>query len=109
MKKNLAASDLWPSVELLFVTVIGASLAAILRYLLPSRGMYGSALLPAVGAAVTATVWVALVWIGLTFDGTWIWVASLLAGIGASLATALLLPRHREAADAQAFQELAHH
>lgn len=92
--------------ELLFVTVIGAAIAAILRYMLPSRGMYGSALLPAIGAAVTATVWVALVWIGLTFDGTWIWVASLLAGSGAALATALLLPRRREAADARAFEEL---
>ncbi|EAR23819.1 hypothetical protein A20C1_13251 [marine actinobacterium PHSC20C1] len=93
--------------ELLFVTVIGASIAAILRYLLPSRGMYGSALLPAVGAAVTATVWVALVWVGLTFDGTWIWVASLVAGGGAALATALLLPRYREAADVRAFEELS--
>ncbi|MGV8859135.1 hypothetical protein [Rhodoglobus sp.] len=93
--------------ELLFVTVIGASIAAILRYMLPSRGLYGSALLPAVGAAVTATVWVALVWIGLTFDGTWIWVISLVAGGGAALATALLLPRYREAADARAFDDLA--
>ena len=105
--RNLAVSDSLPSVELLFVTVIGSSLAAILRYLLPARGMYGSALLPAVGAAVTATVWVALVWVGLTFDGTWIWVASLLAGVGAALATALILPRHREAADARTFQELS--
>lgn len=90
------------------MTVIGAAIAAILRYVLPSRGMYGSALLPAVGAAVTATVWVALVWIGLTFDGTWIWVASLLAGAGAALAAALILPSRREAADVRAFEELSH-
>ncbi|MEL0627226.1 hypothetical protein V6245_09755 [Salinibacterium amurskyense] len=93
--------------ELLFVTVIGASLATIVRYLLPSRGMYGMALLPAVGAAVTATVWVALVWVGLTFDGTWIWVASLLAGVGAAVATAVMLPRYREAADVRAFETLS--
>jgi len=93
--------------ELLFVTVISACIAAILRYVLPARGMYGMALLPAVAAAVTATVWVALVWIGLTFDGTWIWVASLVAGGGAALATALLLPRYREAADARAFDKLS--
>ncbi|MEV8254794.1 hypothetical protein AB0O95_12610 [Rhodoglobus sp. NPDC076762] len=92
--------------ELLFVTVIGASLATIVRYLLPSRGMYGMALLPAVGAAVTATVWVALVWVGLTFDGTWIWVASLIAGVGAAVATAIMLPRYREAADVRAFEAL---
>lgn len=93
--------------ELLFVTVIGASLATIVRYLLPSRGMYGMALLPAVGAAVTATVWVALVWVGLTFDGTWIWVASLLAGVGAAVTTAVMLPRYREAADVRAFETLS--
>ncbi|MBH0117654.1 hypothetical protein I6E52_12465 [Salinibacterium sp. NG253] len=93
--------------ELLFVTVIGASLATIIRYLLPSRGMYGAALLPAVGAAVTATVWVALVWAGLTFDGTWIWVASLLAGIAVALVVAIRLPRHREAADVRSFEALS--
>ncbi|CAO1650315.1 hypothetical protein I6E81_10235 [Salinibacterium sp. NG22] len=93
--------------ELLFVTVIGASLATIIRYLLPSRGMYGAALLPAIGAAVTATVWVALVWVGLTFDGTWIWVASLLAGIAVALVVAIRLPRHREVADVRSFEALS--
>ncbi|QYH36746.1 hypothetical protein [Salinibacterium sp. M195] len=95
--------------ELLVVTVIGASIATILRYMLPSRGMYGSALLPAIGAAVTATIWVALVWAGFTFDGTWIWLISLVAGGAAALTAAILLPRHREAADARAFESLAHH
>lgn len=82
-------------------------LATIVRYLLPSRGMYGMALLPAVGAAVTATVWVALVWVGLTFDGGWIWVASLLAGVGAAFATAIMLPRYRATADLRAFETLS--
>ena len=67
--------------ELLFVTVIGASLGLIARYLLPSRGTYGALLLPAVSGVATAVVWVALLWVGLTFDGTWIWVASLAAAV----------------------------
>jgi len=94
-------------VELLFVTVIGASLAAIVRYLLPSRGLYGAALLPAIGAAVTATVWVALLWLGFTFDGGWIWPISLSAGVIAAVVTAVRLPRFRAAADVASFEELA--
>ena len=93
--------------ELLFVTVIGASLGLIARYLLPSRGTYGALLLPAVSGVATAVVWVALLWIGLTFDGTWIWVASLAAAVIAAVIAALLLPRRRSDADARLYAELS--
>ncbi len=92
--------------ELLFVTVIAAGIGAVLRYTLPDRRSYGALLLPAIAAAVTAIVWVGLVWIGWTFDGTWIWVASLAAGGIAALATALALPRRRVAEDASALAKL---
>ncbi len=93
--------------ELLFVTVIGASLGLILRYAVPSRGTYGALLLPAISGVATAIVWVALLWAGLTFDGTWIWVASLAAAVISALVAALLLPRRRSDADAQLFAELS--
>ena len=93
--------------ELLFATVIGAGIGLALRYLLPKFTTYGVLLLPAVAAAATAIVWVALLWIGLTFDGTWIWVASLAAAVVASVLTAVLLPRRRTAADAALFTRLA--
>ena len=93
--------------ELLFVTVIGACIGAIVRYTLPKRGTYGAFLLPAASAAVTATVWVALVWVGLAFDGTWIWVASIGAGVIASLVIALVLPRKRIQSDAAKLASLA--
>lgn len=93
--------------ELLFVTVIGAAIGGILRYLLPGRGAYGSLLLPAVGAAVTASVWVGLVWLGLKFDGTWIWVISLGVGGLVPLVLALVLPRRRGRTDAAALAELS--
>ncbi|MEQ1736872.1 MAG: hypothetical protein ABL886_10790 [Rhodoglobus sp.] len=93
--------------ELLFVTVIGASLGLIVRYALPSRGTYGALLLPAISAAATAVVWVALLWVGLTFDGTWIWVASLGAAVVSALVAALLLPRRRSEADARLYVELS--
>lgn len=93
--------------ELLFVTVIGAALALILRYLLPKRGSYGILLLPGVGAVVSAAVWVALVWAGWRFDGTWIWVASLVAAGAAALVLALVLPGRRDAADSRMLRSLS--
>jgi cyanate permease len=93
--------------ELLFVTVIGAGFGALVRYLLPQRGTYGSLLLPGVAAAVTAVVWVGLLWLGLKFDGTWIWVASLGAGAAAALVAALVLPRRRVAHDAERLDQLS--
>ncbi len=93
--------------EIVFVTVIGAGLGGVIRYLLPGRRTYGIALLPAVGAAATAAVWAILVWFGWPFDGGWIWVAALAAGILASGAVGILLPRARDAADARALSELS--
>ncbi len=93
--------------ELLFVTVLGAGFGTIFRYALPKRGTYGIFLLPALGAATAAVVWVALLWIGLTFDGTWIWVASLSASAIATLVTALLLPGKRLQEDVDLFASLS--
>jgi hypothetical protein len=87
--------------ELVYVTVIGAGLATIMRYVLPGRQAYGVALLPALGAAVTAAVWVALLWAGLTFDGGWIWVISLTAAVVVPTVVAVVLSRGRTASDAR--------
>jgi hypothetical protein len=92
--------------ELLFVTVIGAGIGGIVRYALPHRTSYGIVLLPALAAAVTAAVWVVLLWAGLTFDGTWIWVVSLVAGGGAAIAAALVLPRRRKTTDDRMLAQL---
>lgn len=93
--------------ELLFVTVIAASLGFIVRYLVRGRAMHGAVLVPAMDVAVTAVVWVALLWSGLTFDGTWIWVISITAGVLAALVTAIVLPRSRRSHDAAAYARLA--
>ena len=92
--------------ELLFVTVIGASLSLGVRYLVPGRQTHGALLVPAVGAAATAAVWAICVWLGLTFDGGWIWVIALVLGPLASLAVALVLPKRRETADEQLLARL---
>ena len=93
--------------ELLFVIVMAVGIGLVLRYILPARDTYGILLLPAVSGVVTAVVWAALLWVGWTFDGTWIWVASLVAGFGAALETALILPRRRKTADARKLDRLS--
>jgi hypothetical protein len=85
--------------ELLFVAVIVAALGLGIRYLIPGRDTYGVVLLPAVSTAVGMVVWVALLWLGFTFDGGWIWVISIAAAVLAAAAVALLLPRARRADD----------
>ena len=92
--------------ELLFVTVIAAGIGLVLRYVLPSRGTYGLLLLPAVATIAAAIVWVALLWLGWTFDGTWIWVAALGAAFAVALATGLALPRLRAAHDERRLNQL---
>lgn len=93
--------------ELLFVIVIGAGIGLLARYVFPQRGTYGVLLVPAIAAAATAIVWVALLWAGLTFDGTWIWVASLAAAVTVSLVTVLVLPRRRNESDARMLETLS--
>lgn len=92
--------------ELLFVTVIGTALSLGVRYLVAGRQSHGLLLVPLVGAAATAAVWVICVWIGLPFDGGWIWVIALVGGPLAALAIALLLPKRRDAADAALLERL---
>jgi len=85
--------------ELLFVVLIAAGLGFILTYSLRGRETYGVALPAAVAAAVASVIWVGLLWLGLTFDGGWIWVISLVPAGIAALAVVLLLPRRRAASD----------
>ena len=94
--------------ELLFVIVIAAGIGAILRYALPKRSTYGALLLPAASAIAAAVVWVGTLWaVRWTFDGTWIWVASLVTAFGVALAVAIILPRRRAQIDAAKLQQLS--
>ena len=93
--------------ELLFVALGGAILGLAARYGLPRRDTHGALLVPAVGSIAASVVWAALTWVGLKFDGGWIWVASLaVAGIVAALASAFL-GRHRRASDAKLLTKLS--
>jgi hypothetical protein len=86
--------------ELLFVLVISAGLGLGVRFASGNgRTSYGITLVPAISVAVTGIVWVALLWLGFTFDGGWIWLISLVVGPVVALIVALRLPRARANAD----------
>lgn len=93
--------------ELLFVALAGAIIGGSVRYLVPHRRSHGAALVPAIGTAAAVTVWSVLTWAGWPFDGTWIWVVTLLASAATSLAAALYLPRQRREADVRLLAELS--
>jgi hypothetical protein len=86
-------------VELLFVVLIAAGVGFALPFLLRGRETYGIVLPAAVAAAVSSVIWVALLWLGFTFDGGWIWLISLVVGPLAALAVSLALPPRRAASD----------
>ena len=92
--------------ELLFVILGAVLLGLIPRYLLPGRDTYGSALLPAVSAAVAAIVWAALTWLGWAFDGGWIWWVSLGAGVLAAIAVPPMISPRRKRRDHELFELL---
>jgi hypothetical protein len=85
--------------ELLFVFLIGAIAGLAARYFLPGRHTHGSVLIPAVGAAVACALWVALTWVGLKWNGGWIWLITVVATTVVVFALDLAVGRVREQAD----------
>ncbi|MEO9014037.1 MAG: hypothetical protein ABI275_01830 [Terrimesophilobacter sp.] len=92
---------------MLFVVLGGVLFGIGVYYLLPGKDKYGAAVLPAVDGAVTAAVWAGLTWAGWRFDGGWIWIVALAAGVGASALTGFVLSRMRSASDERMFQRLS--
>lgn len=92
--------------SLVYVTVVGAGLGVIARFLLPGRHTYGFVLLPAIGAAVSAAIWVGVQWfdlLGFPLD----WFAALGAALVASVIVASIIGRARSASDARALHVLS--
>jgi quaternary ammonium compound-resistance protein SugE len=52
-------------------------------------------------------VWAGLTWAGWKFDGGWIWIVALAAGVAASALTGFVLARMRSAADDRMLQRLS--
>lgn len=92
--------------ELLFVALGGALLGLAARYFMPGRGAHGAVLIPAIGTAVASVVWVALTWLGLEWDGGWIWWITFAVAGAASVGADFLLRRRRSRADREMLQTL---
>lgn len=92
--------------ELLFVALGGALLGLAARYSMPGRGAHGAVLIPAIGTAVASVVWVALTWLGLKWDGGWIWWITFAVAGAASVGADILLRRRRSRADQEMLQTL---
>ena len=93
--------------ELLFVTLGGILLGLIARYSLPRRTTSGVLLVPAIGAAVAAVVWVALTWAGLPWDGGLIWLITLVVTAAVCALVALRLGTSRTRSDEERLRTLA--
>lgn len=93
--------------ELLFVTLIGVLLGFVGYAVLPGRALTGPALLPAIGGAAAAIVWVALTWARLPWNGGWIWAATLTASVLTVLGAGALIIRARRREDVALLQRLS--
>ncbi|WP_375401755.1 hypothetical protein [uncultured Amnibacterium sp.] len=93
--------------ELLFIVLIGIVLGLIARAVLPGRAQTGVALLPALGGASAAVVWVALTWARLKWDQPLIWTLTLVAAALTVAGAGLLLARSRTTADERTFERVA--
>lgn len=93
--------------ELLFAVLIGIVLGLAARGVLPERAQTGIALLPALGGASAAVVWVALTWVRLKWDQPVIWTLTLAAAALTVVGAGVLLARSRTAADRRTFERVS--
>lgn len=93
--------------EIIYATVLGMAIGAVLRYALPGRGHYGMLLLPAIGAVAGALVWTAATWLGWKPGGGWIWGLAIVAPALISAASIVLITRARTAIDERMLERLS--
>ena len=94
--------------ELLFVCLAGALIGLVGRYAMPGRELHGSLLVPAIGTGTAALVWVILTWLGLPWDGGWIWTITLVATPLVVLVANLVIVHRRREADTFLLDTLSH-
>lgn len=92
--------------ELLFAVLGGLIVGAVAHVVLPWRSTRGSLLGPAVGGVVAAVLWEALSWAGWKYDGTWIWVVTLVGAAVLALVAEWVLGTRRTAADAAYYERV---
>jgi uncharacterized membrane protein YeaQ/YmgE (transglycosylase-associated protein family) len=85
--------------ELFFICLIGAVIGLIARYVLPERQRHGTILIPAIGTAAAAVVWVALTWVGMRWNDGWIWTITVALTVIIAFAATLLIGEGRKRSD----------
>ena len=93
--------------ELLFATLGGALLGLALFYALRGHDTFGALLLPSIGASTAAIAWAALTWVGLKFNGGWIWVITLVLAAVVTALLGVLLRRQRQRGDVELLGRLS--
>lgn len=93
--------------ELLFIALAGALIGIAGRYGLPNRELHGSILVPAIGTGTAAIIWVALTWLGMAWDGGWIWTVTLLSTVVIVVVVDLLVGHYRRQSDELLLEELS--
>lgn len=92
--------------ELFFITLAGAIFGIGAYYLLPRRHIFGVILVPAIGVAASAILWVALTWAGLRWNGGLIWWISLIGTAAIVTAADLAIASWRTRTDAALLAKL---
>ena len=92
--------------EILFVVLAGIIIGIAVGAALPRRELRGIALVPAIGGAAASIVWVALTWLGMAWNGGWIWVITLVLAAVVAAIGGQLLSVSRERADIATFVRL---
>lgn len=83
----------------MFIVLGGAIIGMAVRYGLPHRHTHGVVLVPAIGAAVSAVLWIVLTWAGMKWNGGWIWWIALIGTAVITVAVDLLLGSTRTRGD----------
>lgn len=92
--------------EILFVVLAGIIIGIAVGAALPRRELRGIALVPAICGAAASIVWVALTWLGMAWNGGWIWVITLVLAAVVAAIGGQLLSVNRERADIATFVRL---
>jgi len=93
--------------ELMFITLGGAIIGLCARYALPQRHRHGAVLIPALAAAASAAIWVALTWAGMKWDGGWIWWITVIATAVIAVVVDLVVGSTRKRGDDRLLRTLS--
>ncbi|GAB3631079.1 hypothetical protein GCM10027421_04320 [Microbacterium shaanxiense] len=81
--------------------IAACALGIAVHYLLPHRALRGTAVVPAIAAAVAAIVYTLMQWSGVGEDSGWLWLASVGGGVVLAAVAGYVLTTIRHRTDAE--------